>query len=135
MIILDLPDEIIRKILDFIKLPIKNYYFFINTCKHIKRLNYHMLFVPIKIFNYFICNYSYVINSKNQTDYIKEQFKINMSCPQYNFYEYIYDLKYIIELLFLYKINKKIDFDNKYYKKITIDKSPILLLHDAYKVI
>ena len=135
MIILDLPNEIIRKILDFINFPIKNYYFFTNSCKQINRLNYHLLFVPIKIFNYFICNYSYVINSKNSNEYIRTQFKLNLSYPEYTFYEYIYDLKCIIELLFLYKINKNIEIDNNFYKKKTIDKSPILLLHDTYKVI
>ena len=135
MIILDLPNEIIRKILDFINFPIKNYYFFTNSCKQINSLNYHLLFVPIKIFNYFICNYSYVINSKNPNEYIKNQFKLNLSYPEYTFYEYIYDLKCIIELLFLHKINKNIEIDNNFYKKKTTDKSPILLLHDTYKVI
>jgi len=134
MIVTDLPPEILRKILDFIGMPIKNYYIPVVSCKTFNKLNYHMLFVPIKIFDYFICNYSLVNSSKNRHEFIKNEIRISLTPPEYTFFEYIYDLHSIINILFFEK-KKEYNIDYLYDKKKKINKSPILLLHDCYKCI
>lgn len=134
MILIDLPDEIIRKILDNIGYPFNQYYCIINSCKKIKNLNYHLLFVPIKLFSYYICNYNYVINSNNSQKFIKNKFKTDIEITGYFFFEYLYDLMTIIDVIF-FKKNEKIKIDNLFHKKKIIDSSPILLLHDTYNIL
>ena len=129
--IISLPNEIIRYILDIVNKPNESLFNIINSCKSINKLNYHHQLIPIKLFSYYICDYSHVYHSKNKTYAIKNYFYGAFHNIEYGIHEYLNDLKCIIDLVFLQKKNKK-SLKLMHPLKKNIDKSPYLLVSDVY---